>query len=553
MRCIMILKKIPILICSLAIFSTIGNAQINRPYEPIIITGDTLSQFSNYEIQNLYLYAYDADVDSWRMIPFQFDEVNADVEDSLKYFVPEDSLGGLLDDDDELVFILGDLGDKADSTKWLDGADSIRYEINFYDSLDGQTGYVYLYFSKTITEQIPNTYEMAYDDLNDRIMSANYEVGFNNTGQLSDVAIKSGSGIDIFDRIKIRLYGLLTLIPFPVPVNEESIEAKSAYAKAGAVRIIRNLNARFYYDLGILDPYDEPFVQTSFFYPWSSSFSITGIPIDDIQNYADLLYARLSWDMNKNATNMKFFSESNDNGIIVDGSGEHEGINATSKKNDLDWAMITGAQGTMLNIFYVPALGDSQGIFYYDNNDDSLITNGDPVDFQPYLIDTGDSVAYGDCGYFVINNIVGEEFDFIYHNYFLHPDFSPDSASLLCNQTRDSLVYYTQIQYKPISKVTAAETASRLEFELYQNYPNPFNNHTIISFSLAKTGHVSLIVYDVLGKQIKKIIDEELSANTYKYSWSGNDDQGNSVSSGLYFCKLKVGNEILTNKILLIK
>lgn len=533
-------------------------AQINRPYEPIVLTGDTLDYFSYYEISRLAVYAYDATADTWRMIPFQIDEVDSSVAEEDKYFSAEpDSLsGGVLDFDDELVFMARDLGDLAPANEWIEDADSVRYEMEFIDPIDGRKSYLYIYYlSSPIDPASAPTYLFNYQ--NDRIQTATYEIGFNETGQLGDVIITNeagGSGQDIFDRIKIRLYGLVTfIIPFPVPIDERSIIADSAYAKVGPVRVIRNLNAHFYYDLGILDPFDEPFVQTSFFYPYSSTFSITGIPIDDLQEYADLLYARLSWDMNKNAANMRFYSELNRNDIIVDGAGQQEGINFTSKKNDFDWAMITGSQGTMLNIFYIAALGDSQGIFYYDNNDNNLMTNGDPDDFQPYLVDTGDSVAYGDCGYFLMNNIAGEEFNFIYQNYFLHPDFSPDSASLLCNQTRDSLIYFTKIQYKPISKVVTAGTESRLKFELFQNYPNPFNSHTIISFSLAKPGHVSLIIYDLLGKQIKKIVDEQLPSSNFKYTWSGIDDQGRPVPSGLYFCTLKTGNEIATNKLLLIK
>ncbi len=561
MRCFVNVKKIFILICCLFIFANINEAQINRPYEPIVITGDTLSEFFNYEIGRLHSYAYDANSDSWKMIPFQIDEVDSSAKEEEKYFQPEtDSiLGGVLDFDDELVFMARDLGDRAPTNRWIENTDSIRYEFEFIDPIDMSSSYLYLYYSKSITEPSSNaSYFMNYDISADRIITGTYEIGFSETGQLGDMIIRQeagGSGEDILDRTKIRLYGLITFIfPFPVPINESSIIADSAYARVGPVRIIRNLEAHFYYDLGILDPFNEPFVQTSFFYPWSSSFSITGIPIDDLQDYADLLYTRLSWDMNENATGMYFYCESNRNGILVDGSGKKEGINYDSRKNDFDWTMITGSQGTMVNIFYVPALGDSQRIFYYDNNDDSLFTNGDPTDFQPFLIDTGDSVAYGDCGYFLLNNIVGEEFDFIYHNYFLPPDINPELASQLCNQTRHPLSYTTQTQkYKPSTAIYHAASFSKYRFELHQNYPNPFNSSTVISFSVSKPSNVSLVIYDLLGKQIKKLVQQQLADGIYKFTWSGNNDQGDSVPSGIYFCQLKVQNMLMTRKILLVR
>jgi len=553
------IKKISTAVFCLLLWTNLSNAQINRPYEPIVLTGDTLPQFSNYEVQYLYLYAYDANTDSWRMIPFQIDEVNPEVEDSLKYFIPEDSLRGVLDNDDELVFILGDIdpGDKADSTNWIDGADSLRYEICLYDTLDDKQGYVYLYFSKSVTEPIPDVYAMNYDSLTDRVFSANYEIGFNNTGQLGDVIINSeigGSGTDVFDRIKIRLFGIVKIIfPYPLPVNEDAIQAKSAYAKSGLVRIIRNLNARFYYKIGNSE-FNLPLVQTSFFYPWSSSFSITGIPIDDFQDYADIIYARLSWDMNENASGMYFYSEFNRNGIMVDGLGDYEAVDFKMNSDDFNWTMITGSQGTMLNMFFVPALGDSQGIFYWDNSDDDNLTTGDPPDVQPYVVDTGDAIAYGDCGYFLYNNIIGEEFSFIYHNFFLPPGISPEFASQLCNQARHPIQYITKIQkYEPPSNILQVESSSKYKFELYQNYPNPFNSSTVISFSLSERGKVSLIIYDILGKQIKTVVQEQLSGGVHKYIWSGKNDQGESVPSGLYFYKLKVKDMVTTKKILLVK
>jgi len=556
-----ILRKIFTAAFSLLLWTNLIHAQINRPYEPIVLTGDTLSQFSNYEISRLYAYTYDATTDTWRRIPFQIDEVDSSAKEEEEYFKPEpDSLsGGILDFDDEIVFMARDLRDKAPTNRWIEHTDSIRYELEFIDPIDESKSYLYLYYSNTTTEPSPTTtYFMRYEDAVDRIITETYEIGFNETGQLSDIMIRNeagGSGEDIFDRIKVRLYGLITFIfPFPVPINENSIIADSAYAKVGPVRIIRNLNAHFYYDLGILDPFNEPFVQTSFFYPWSSSFSITGIPIDDLQDYADLLYTRLSWDMNRNATGMYFYCESNRNGVLVDGSGKKEGINFKSQNNDFDWTMISGSQGTLVNIFYVPALGDSQGIFYYDNNDDSLMTNGDPENFQSFLVDTGDSVAYGDSGYFLYNDIVGEEFNFIYHNYFLPPDINPEIASQLCNQTRQPLQCITQTQqYVPLTNVSENESYPKYKFELHQNYPNPFNSSTVISFSLAEPGNVSLIIYDLLGKQIKKIVYERLSDGIHKYTWAGDNDQGNSVPTGLYFYKLKVDNRVATKKVVLVK
>lgn len=86
------------------------------------------------------------------------------------------------------------------------------------------------------------------------------------------------------------------------------------------------------------------------------------------------------------------------------------------------------------------------------------------------------------------------------------------------------------------------------KFELKQNYPNPFNPETVIEFSLPKSSNVTLIVYNSLGQEVAKLIDEPLSAGSYKVKFNG----GN-LSSGVYFYKLTAGDQSSVKKMLLIK
>ena len=85
-------------------------------------------------------------------------------------------------------------------------------------------------------------------------------------------------------------------------------------------------------------------------------------------------------------------------------------------------------------------------------------------------------------------------------------------------------------------------------FQLHQNYPNPFNPSTKISFSLPSTANVKLVIYDILGREIKTIIQKELSAGNYKFSFDGS-----TFSSGVYFYRLQAGSYIETKKMLLLK
>lgn len=88
---------------------------------------------------------------------------------------------------------------------------------------------------------------------------------------------------------------------------------------------------------------------------------------------------------------------------------------------------------------------------------------------------------------------------------------------------------------------------------LSQNYPNPFNPITKIKFSLGENSKTELVVYDIMGKKIKSIINGYLRRNTYELSWDSTNDYGKKVASGIYYLKLKTDNSNLTKKMILIR
>jgi hypothetical protein len=86
------------------------------------------------------------------------------------------------------------------------------------------------------------------------------------------------------------------------------------------------------------------------------------------------------------------------------------------------------------------------------------------------------------------------------------------------------------------------------DYFLSQNYPNPFNPSTAIEFSIPDEGYVSLIVYDVLGDEVKTLVNQELKVGSYKTKINAAN-----LSSGIYFYTLKTKNYIQTKKMILIK
>ncbi len=90
-------------------------------------------------------------------------------------------------------------------------------------------------------------------------------------------------------------------------------------------------------------------------------------------------------------------------------------------------------------------------------------------------------------------------------------------------------------------------------FTLFQNYPNPFNGSTIISYTLLRKSNVQLEVFNLLGEKVRRLIEKEQPAGAHRITWDGMDSMGNSLPSGVYLYRLKIGNESLVKKMVLIK
>ncbi|HEX7356940.1 MAG TPA: T9SS type A sorting domain-containing protein [Ignavibacteriaceae bacterium] len=86
------------------------------------------------------------------------------------------------------------------------------------------------------------------------------------------------------------------------------------------------------------------------------------------------------------------------------------------------------------------------------------------------------------------------------------------------------------------------------EIRLYPNYPNPFNPSTKISYSINSNQFVSIIIYDVLGKEIETLVHEEKPTGIYEFDWNAEN-----LTSGVYFYQLRAGNFVETRKMILLK
>ncbi|MFQ6104912.1 MAG: FlgD immunoglobulin-like domain containing protein [Candidatus Glassbacteria bacterium] len=90
-----------------------------------------------------------------------------------------------------------------------------------------------------------------------------------------------------------------------------------------------------------------------------------------------------------------------------------------------------------------------------------------------------------------------------------------------------------------------------------QNFPNPFNPSTAILLNIPggseEKQKVNLIIYDLRGRVVKILIDNQLHAGSHKFIWDGKNEDGQKVSSGIYFCTLKSRDVTTTKKMVLIE
>ena len=91
------------------------------------------------------------------------------------------------------------------------------------------------------------------------------------------------------------------------------------------------------------------------------------------------------------------------------------------------------------------------------------------------------------------------------------------------------------------------------QFALLQNYPNPFNPTTTIPFAIKDRSHVTLTIYNIRGQVVRTLVDGTLEAKSYGLTWDGRDDNGQPVSSGVYFYKLIAGDFQDVRKLVLTK
>lgn len=187
---------------------------------------------------------------------------------------------------------------------------------------------------------------------------------------------------------------------------------------------------------------------------------------------------------------------------------------------------LVGDQSVMLRWEAYDIGEDATIIIYYDN--DATGCNGAPLTTAILEHDGPDSLLWN------ISNWI--------------PETSRWPYAIVMDAQSDTCIYATHAVVRRIDAAQELPIGVPTEFFLSQNYPNPFNPQTEISFGVTKAGLVTLRVYDLLGRQVAELVNEQLTPGTYLSHFNGRD-----LSSGVYLYTLKSAEGVLNNKMVLLK
>ncbi|UCD62959.1 MAG: S8 family serine peptidase [Candidatus Zixiibacteriota bacterium] len=130
------------------------------------------------------------------------------------------------------------------------------------------------------------------------------------------------------------------------------------------------------------------------------------------------------------------------------------------------------------------------------------------------------------------------------------------SYALVAGNSVEELMENVRRARERFSEVVRADVGgpqAREALRLFQNFPNPFNPVTNISFSLAEGADVSLDVFNILGRRVRRLHSGFLPAGHHQFLWNAADEQGNRVANGVYFYRLSNGDSSVSKKMILLK
>lgn len=237
--------------------------------------------------------------------------------------------------------------------------------------------------------------------------------------------------------------------------------------------------------------------------------------------------------------------------------GSGDGLTITNPEDVLNLGMavngpITGSWSNDVGPDWGAHLMDLENKRMYDDGTHGDVTAGDTIytiQFQFYK-DSAD--------------VVGQEFKFgigggdnesgFGNNHVANIDDFEPNATIEAQFGSIYPVFYSEWDYtnRLISSVEF-EQGMPSAYVLNQNYPNPFNPSTTLRFTLSRAEQVTMRIYNQRGEVVSTLVNDWMPAGTHRVSWSGVNDLGQQVSTGIYLCRFKVGDFTKTMKMMMMK
>ncbi|NOY77698.1 MAG: T9SS type A sorting domain-containing protein [Calditrichaeota bacterium] len=522
-----------------------------RLIQPVVLTGAQVPELAGAPVGEISLWAFDAATGSWKALPFQIDERGP----SGSYFSTDN---GVLDANDELVFMVSDFGDAASDTNWIPDTASRnypRYEIVVTDPQNPEShvyGYLYRVIPPAVPPPVPPL--VSIDPKTQEIYSDHYRIGFGQNGLPNKIVVPvsaGGNGRDFLDRLKIHIVAEVKGFsgPTQIQITENSIHKQGIKFKVGPVRIIRSIIFKIVVDLGALGQIESPdtYYFPIFFYPYSMAVQADSIDLSLTNQLSiKILSVRYSLDLNPNASGMKFYNPNN-SGILID--GQPDPVNKNIQPG-LNYQMVTGTPGTLVSLIEVPDIGSQQQLYYCES------TTGSTCDGT---WDTGDSLSYGDAGFRVTGTNIQGVLRFWSTLYMLPGNQPADTGAKLLDDTQNPFTLSLSLQNSRVS-VTENGTWSTapVTFQVHAAYPNPFRANvpgaqTYFSYVLPRQAAVSITVFDITGRIVRKMNLPLQLPGSHAVSWNGTDASGALLPAGIYFYRIQAGRSYATKKLLLIR
>jgi hypothetical protein len=127
------------------------------------------------------------------------------------------------------------------------------------------------------------------------------------------------------------------------------------------------------------------------------------------------------------------------------------------------------------------------------------------------------------------------------------------SANNASGQSIEMALQSSQIVVMTTAVASGDDARIITDYRLYQNHPNPFNPSTLIRYEIPKSGHVTVKVYNFVGKEVRTLMNEAQPAGAYQISWDGRDEHGRQVPSGIYFYHFSASSFVETRKMVLVR